>query len=125
MAFDIQDASSSGRRLTQSVIQIIQQLDMLNAELARVLHIRCDDIGRLTSAKSIIEEGSTQWHYAEQFVRFYQLLHRYKHGDGVAMRHWLRSQNTLLDDTTPHLLIVDDDRIGLVIEHLEQQLSTE
>lgn len=43
-------------------------LALYHAELARAVHLRCDDIGELTSAKSFLSENSTAWEQALLFL---------------------------------------------------------
>ena len=118
MVFDIAPETSDPRKLTQSVLQIIDLLDMYQAELARVLRMKCGDIGELSSARRCLETGSGHWQQALLFVRFYRLLFERMSGDGVAMRHWLRVENSGLGGV-PHLMIVDDDRLAEVVSFLE------
>lgn len=104
--------------LTQRLIFIIHQLGMYQAELARVLHLQCPDIGRLTTGKQQLVPGSLAWRQAGRFIYFYQLLHDKLQGDEVSMYHWLRAENASLAGV-PHLLIIDDDRLDDVIKYLE------
>lgn len=117
MAFQIESAYGDARKLSQSVLQAKDQLAMLNAELARILHLNCADIGQLSSARMVLQHGTVEWKQAESFLRFYRLLFDCMNGDGVAMRHWLRSENRHLK-ATPHHLIVDEDRLQEVITSL-------
>ena len=118
MVFKIADDTSDPRKLTQSVLQVIALLDMYQAELARVLRMKCGDIGELASAQRSLETGTGHWQQALLFVQFYRLLYDRMNGDGVAMRHWLRVENAGLGGI-PHLMIVDDDRLADVVSYLE------
>lgn len=118
VVFEIAAETSDPRKLTQSVLQIIALLDMYQAELARVLHLKCGDIGELACARRYLETGTEHWQQALLLVRFYRLLYDRMNGDGVAMRHWLRVKNAGLGGV-PHLLIVDDDRLAEVVRFLE------
>jgi len=40
-------------------------------------------------------------------------------GDGVAMRHWLRVENKTLQGT-PHLLMVDENRLAELVDYVER-----
>ena len=95
-------------------------LDLYQAELARVLKVRCGDIGELSSGQRCLEPGTEAWRQAQMFVRFYQALYRSRDGDGVAMRHWLRIDNADLTGV-PHLIIVDDGELERVVKYLESQ----
>ena len=118
MVFEIADDITGPRKLTQSVLQIVALLDLYQAELARVLHLKCGDIGELSSARHCLVAGSVSWEQALLFVRFYRLLYDRMNGDGVAMRHWLRVDNAALGGV-PHLMIVDDGRLADVVTFLE------
>ncbi|MGB5258956.1 MAG: hypothetical protein WBO34_00360 [Gammaproteobacteria bacterium] len=107
------------RKLTQTVLKITWMLDLYQAELARVLGIRCDDIGRLASGRQCLQPGTDAWSRATQWVRFYQLLFRRMAGDGVAMRHWLRIEDRQLK-AVPHRLIIDEGRLRDVLMYLER-----
>lgn len=118
MVFQIPQSIEDPRRLTQAVLQIVEMLDLYQAELARVLHLKCGDIGQLASARRCLEPGSDAWEQAQLLVRAYRALYHRMHGDGVAMRHWLRVSQPELGGV-PHLLVVDDDRLRRVVDYLE------
>jgi hypothetical protein len=119
--FEIQNRLTSPRQLTQTVLQITEMLGMYQAELARILHVQCGDIGKLSSGKAILEEGSESWQQAELFLQLYQLLYTHFEGDGVSMCNWLRKENTELGGV-PLLLLVDELRINDVIRFLHQRI---
>lgn len=106
------------QELTRRLIFITHQLGMYQAELARVLHLQCPDIGRLTAGKQDLVPGTLAWRQAERFIYLYQLLHDKLQGNEVSMYHWLRAENASLAGV-PHLLIVDDGRLDDVIQVLE------
>ena len=118
MVFEIAAETADPRKLTQSVLQIIALLDMYQAELARVLRLKCGDIGELACAQRCLETGTEHWQQALLLVRFYRLLYDRMNGVGVAMRPWLRVEIAGLGGV-PHLLIVDDDRLEDVVRYLE------
>ena len=118
MVFEIASIPDDPRRLTQCVLQITALLDMYQAELARVLGVNCGDIGLLASGRQCLQPETDAWTRARVFVRFYQLLYRRMHGDGVAMRHWLRVEQPQLAGV-PHRLIVDEARLGDVVAALQ------
>ena len=119
MVFEITGDTSDPRRLTQSVLQIIALLDMYQAELARVLCLKCGDIGELAAAQRYLVTGTEAWEQALLLVRFYRLLYQRMCGDGVAMRHWLRVENAALGGV-PHLMIVDENRLEDVVSYLDR-----
>ena len=120
MVFQISQNIEDPRRLTQAVLQIVQMLDLYQAELARILHMKCGDIGELAAARRCLAPGTAAWAQAQLLVRCYRALYEHLDGDGVAMRHWLRVPQPGLDGV-PHLLIVDDDHLRAVVEYLESR----
>lgn len=48
------DAVREPQRLTPAVLQAAGMLGMYRAELARVLHLQCGDIGELTSMRKTL-----------------------------------------------------------------------
>ena len=118
MVLQITQAVDDPRTLTQAVLQITSLLDMFQAELARVLHVNCGDIGQLSSGRQVLEPGTLSREQAQLFVRFYQGLYERIQGDGVAMRHWMRVENKPLGGV-PHLLIVDENRLAEVVSYIE------
>jgi hypothetical protein len=58
MVFQITASVDDPRTLTQVVLQVTTMLDMLQAELARVLQVNCGDIGLLSSGRRVIEAGT-------------------------------------------------------------------
>lgn len=118
MVFQISQNIDDPRRLTQAVLQIIGLLDLFQAELARILHLKCGDIGELAAARGCLEPGTDAWEQAQLLVRCYRALYERMHGDGVAMRHWLRVPQPQLGGV-PHLLIVDNDCLQAVVRYLE------
>ncbi|MGB5474027.1 MAG: hypothetical protein WBQ78_11175 [Gammaproteobacteria bacterium] len=117
--FRIDDVADDPRRLTQSVLQITALLGLYQAELARILCIKCKDIGQLASGRRCLEPGSEPWRQARRLVRLYQALYDRQNGNGAAMCHWLRVPQPVLGGV-PHLLMVDDGRLADVVHCLEE-----
>lgn len=106
------------RRLTLAVVQIGQMLGFYDAEVARILGVKCGDIGALNDGRQVIQAGSEAGRRAHAFVRFYEALFDCHSGDEAAMHHWLRRDNSKLGGQ-PLLLLVDDNRIDELVRHLE------
>ena len=109
---------SSPVKLTQSILQITEMLSMYQAELARILHLQCSDIGRFANGQDTIKLDTVSWKRAILFVNFYEILYNRMEGDGIAMCHWLRAENRGLKGV-PLLLIVDDDQLDQVLEYIK------
>lgn len=122
MVHSLTNPLEGAHKLTQSVIQITEMLGMYRAELARVLHIKCEDVGRLADERQNLEPDTESWEQAILFVRVYEMLYEYCEGDEVAMCHWLRSMNKTLAGE-PLLLIVDDDKLQQVLIFLETKIE--
>ena len=118
LALEISAPSDDPRQRSQAVVQVIDMLDLYQAELARILGLQCSDIGELVNAQKLLQTDSNAWLQAERLIRFYRLLYTQKNGDAVAMRHWLRRMNPLFQQT-PHLMLVDEDRLMELIGFLQ------
>jgi len=117
MVFKIINPCVNERKLSQSVIQVIELLGMYHAELARILGQQCGDIGQLSSGKNCIKKDTDAWHQAVLFIDMYHQLFDYFEGDSVAMYHWMRAENKNLAGV-PHFLIVDDGKLQTVHDYL-------
>lgn len=111
------EVDASPARLTQSVLQVAEMLGLNRAELSRLLHLKCDEVGQLGAARATLEPDSRPWRQALLLVRFYRTLYLKTGGDGVAMWRWLRRPNAALGGT-PLMLLVDDDRLAEVLASL-------
>lgn len=121
--FRIDDVADDPRRLTQSVLQITELLVLYQAELARILCIKCGDVGQLASGRRCLVPDTVAWRQARLLVRLYRALYARHDGNGAAMCHWLRVSQPVLDGM-PHLLMVDEGRLEDVVHCLEQAPAT-
>ncbi len=119
-----EDVFASPERLTPAVLQAAEMLGMYRAELARVLHLKCHDIGEFADIKKYLEPDSQAWRQALSFIRLYQTLFVHMQGDEAAIHHWLRAENKNLAGV-PLLLIVDEDKLSQVLDFCCQSFSTE
>jgi len=117
MVFKLNKPFESERKISQSVIQVIELLHMYHAELARILGQQCGEIGELSSGQNCIKKDTSAWHAAVLFINTYHQLYDYFDGDSVAMYHWMRAHNQKLNGT-PHFLIVDDGQLQAVHDYL-------
>lgn len=109
------------RRLSCAVLQATDMLGFYRAELARILGFRCADVGQLASGQRCLERGSMAWRRAQGYLRLYRALHELHGGDRAAMFHWLRVPHPELGGV-PHLLLVDDGRLSVVLHYLRRRL---
>jgi len=123
LVYQIAENFDDPRRLTQAVLQIVEMLGLYQAELARILRLKCGDIGQLAAARQSLEPATPAWAQALLLVRCYRSLYELQQGDGVAMRHWLRVPDAMLGGV-PHLLLVDEGRLAEVVASLEGRRRT-
>lgn len=115
---EIDRVEKDPRRLSQAVMQVTAMLGLYHAELARILHTDCPDIGQLASGRQCLQPGTTAWSQACLLVRCYRALYRQHAGDGAAMIHWLHVHQPALGGI-PHRLLVDEQRLAVVVKWLE------
>lgn len=116
------DVFDSPQRLTPAVLQAAEMLGMYRAELARVLHVLCADIGEFAEIKKHLEPDTLSWRQAQLFIRLYQILYVQMQGNEAATHHWLRVDNKDLGGV-PLLLIVDENKLPEVLDFCEQSFS--
>ncbi len=115
----LSSVNQSEKQLTQAVLQITQMLGIYHAELARILHLQCADIGELNNANRTLLKNSTAWQQAEKYIELYERLYISKNGDEALINNWLRKQNSTLQGV-PLYVMVDELRIDDVITILKQ-----
>ena len=104
----------SEKRFTQAVLQITEMLGIYHAELARILHVQCADVGELSNGHKFISKDSNTWREAEKFISLYEKLYILKRADEALMNNWLRKINPELQ-AEPLYLMVDELRIDDVL----------
>lgn len=109
------DVVQNEKKLTQAVLQITQMLGMYHAELARILHLKCADIGELADARKQLEKNSQAWLQAQKFIELYEKLFVLCAGNETCMCHWLRKQHKEIN-AVPLYAMVDELRIDDVLE---------
>ncbi len=86
---------------------------------ARILGLRCAEIGRLAERKDCLSPARQEWIQAQLFCRLYQALYTRMDGDGVRMRHWLWRRHPVLQ-AQPALLMIDAGELARVVRCLEE-----
>ena len=117
MSYKLDNLPQSAVTLTQSVVQATQMLGLYQAELARVLGVRCGEVGELFLGKRNFEPDTEVCVKALLFIQFYELLYDKLKGDDVAMFNWLRRKNTDLNGI-PLLLMVDEGALENLIQYI-------
>ena len=114
----LSDVNHSEKSLTQAVLQVTQMLGIYHAELARILHLKCADIGELSNVGNVISINSTAWIQAQKYIELYENLYYLYEGNEALINNWLRKKNNILQ-AIPLYLMVDDLRIDDVLKVLK------
>lgn len=110
---------SESTSLTQAVVQAMELLGLLRAELARILLLRCEDIAALAEGRELLTPDTPAWQQAQLFVTFYNRLYEQESGDGVRMRNWLRRVQPAWGNSAFYLM-VDEGHLSQVLESLDE-----
>jgi len=111
----LSDVNHSEKCLTQAVLQVTQMLGIYHAELARILHLKCADIGELLNTNNLISKKSPAWIQAEKYLELYEYLYYLHNGDEALINNWLRRKNKKLQ-AIPLYLMVDELAIDEVLD---------
>jgi len=114
----LSDVNTSEKKLTQAVLQITQMLGIYHAELARILHFQCADVGELSEAHKSLEKNSVAWLQAEKYIELYEQLYCLHNGNEALINNWLRKKHQLLQ-AVPLYAMVDELRIDDVLATLK------
>jgi transcriptional regulator with XRE-family HTH domain len=105
--------------LSKAVVRAAVQLDLRQAQLARMLGLSAASASRLTSGSWQIPEDSKSWELATAFVRLYRSLSALTGGETQAMRDWLHSGNIALGGGPPADRIVSAEGLIHVVHYLD------
>jgi len=117
----IQPAASSQSAatvLSKATVRAAEQMDVRQAQLARVLGLSAATTSRLASGTWALAEGSKAWELAAAFVRLYRSLAAVTGGKAQIMRDWLHSANDALGGE-PAELILTAEGLFHVIQYLD------
>jgi ferric-dicitrate binding protein FerR (iron transport regulator) len=110
--------------LSRSLVQIMDMLQLYQAEVARILDVRCADVASLAQARTRLTPHTHAWRQACLLLRCYRALHDECRGDAAAMYHWLHRDLPGVG-VTPHRLMVDEQALAAVVAHLERARPSE
>lgn len=113
----LSDVNHTEKSLTQAILQVSQFLGMYDAELARILGLRCGDIGDFYKANKTLQANSNEWLMAEKYIAIYQGLFVKFQGNDVKINNWLRRNSRRLKGV-PLYLMVDEKRLDDVLNVL-------
>lgn len=82
--------------LSKATVRAAEQLDLRQAQLAKVLGLSTATTSRLTTGSWVLPQDSKAWELATAFVRLYRSLAAVTGGQRQAMRDWLHSDNDAL-----------------------------
>ena len=89
-------AASAAAVLSKATARAAQQLDVRQAQLAKVLGLSAATASRLAAGNWLLQQNSKAWELAASFVRLYRSLAAITGGKTQAMRDWLHSENDAL-----------------------------
>jgi hypothetical protein len=112
----------SPRTITQSVLQAGYCLNMYQAELARILQLKCEYIGLINSAQLVLKPGTLAYQNAILFIMLYQTVFDKFNGNAIKMYRWFHRNNNCLDKS-PHLLMVDENTLTLIVDCLSMTIE--
>lgn len=105
--------------LSKAVVRAAAQLDIRQAQLARILGLSAASASRLASGTWQIRADSKSWELATAFVRLYRSLSAITGGQMQAMRDWLHSVNSALGGASPAERIVTAQGLIHVVQYLD------
>lgn len=82
--------------LSKATMRAAEQLDVRQAQLAKVLGLSAATTSRLAAGSWLLAQDSKAWELAAAFVRLYRSLAAITGGKVQAMRDWLHSTNDAL-----------------------------
>lgn len=82
--------------LSKATVRAAEQLDVRQAQLAKVLGLSAATTSRLAAGSWRLPPDSKAWELAAAFVRLYRSLAAITGGKAQAMRDWLHSGNDAL-----------------------------
>lgn len=88
--------AQSSMVLSKATVRAAEQLDVRQAQLAKVLGLSAATASRLAAGSWLLQQDSKAWELAAAFVRLYRSLAAVTGGKTQAMREWLHSGNDAL-----------------------------
>lgn len=89
-------SQSAAAVLSKATVRAAEQLDVRQAQLAKVLGLSAATTSRLAGGAWLLAQDSKTWELATAFVRLYRSLAAITGGKAQAMRDWLHSANDAL-----------------------------
>ena len=118
-ALELEPHDDDPLKLSRNVVQIMDMLQLYQAEVARILGLQCGDVASLVQARTRLTADTHAWQQACLLVRCYCGLYGAFQGNSIAMYHWLHRELPELG-ATPHRLLVDEHALAEVVAYLER-----
>jgi hypothetical protein len=115
-------ASPASVVLSKAAVRAADQLDLRQAQLARLLGLSTATVSRMAAGDWFLAEDSKAWELATAFVRIYRSLSAITGGKLQSMRDWLNSHNDALGDE-PVQLIATTEGLIHVLHYLDAARS--
>ncbi|MGH8150000.1 MAG: MbcA/ParS/Xre antitoxin family protein [Steroidobacteraceae bacterium] len=96
MTLPVANTEGGAAVLSKATVRAAEQLDLRQAQLAKVLGLSAATTSRLAAGTWLLPEDSKAWELAAAFVRLYRSLAAVTGGKTQAMRDWLHSDNDSL-----------------------------
>lgn len=96
MTLPAASARNAATVLSKATARAAEQLNVRQAQLAKVLGLSAATTSRLATGSWVLPEGSKAWELAAAFVRLYRSLAAITGGKAQTMRDWLHSGNDAL-----------------------------
>ena len=109
---------SAAAVLSKAAVRAAEQLDVRQAQLARVLGLSAATASRLAAGTWVLPRDSKAWELAAAFVRLYRSLAAVTGGKAQAMRDWLHSANDALG-AEPAQRILTAEGLFHVVQYLD------
>lgn len=118
MTLPARSAQSAATVLSKATVRAAEQLDVRQAQLARVLGLSAATTSRLAAGTWLLAPDSKPWELAAAFVRLYRSLAAITGGKTQAMRDWLHCDNDALGGE-PAKRILTAEGLFHVVQYLD------
>lgn len=118
MALPAPSTQDAATVLSKATVRAAEQLDVRQAQLARVLGLSAATTSRLAAGTWLLQQDSKAWELAAAFVRLYRSLAAITGGKAQAMRDWLHSGNDALGGE-PAQRILTAEGLFHVVQYLD------
>jgi len=118
MSLPAAQSQSAPSVLSKATVRAAEQLDVRQAQLAKVLGLSAATTSRLAAGTWLLSEDSKAWELAAAFVRLYRSLAAITGGRAQTMRDWLHSANDALG-AQPAQRILTAEGLFHVVQYLD------